>query len=90
MKDLNHENLNTFIGVCFHGPTIYVLTVYCSRGSLEDILEQDEIKLDWMFKTSLIQDLTNVSVVWSYFMCTSHSKSIIMVKSSELRKGMET
>ena len=27
----------------------------------QDILENDEIKLDWMFKSSLISDLCNVS-----------------------------
>ena len=28
----------------------------------QDILENDDIKLDWLFKSSLISDLANVSV----------------------------
>jgi len=34
---------------------------YCSRGSLEDVLVQDEIKLDWSFRLSLLTDLVRVS-----------------------------
>jgi len=29
---------------------------------LQDILKDDEIKLDWFFKMSLIHDIVNVSV----------------------------
>ena len=29
---------------------------------LQDIIEDDEIKLDWFFKASMINDLVNVSV----------------------------
>ena len=60
MKELTHENLNPFLGVCFNGSKIYILSAYCQRGSLQDILNQDEVKLDWMFKGSLIQDLVHV------------------------------
>jgi len=28
---------------------------------LQDIIEDDEIKLDWLFKASLVYDLANVS-----------------------------
>ena len=31
----------------------------------QDILEKEDIKLDWMFKVSLMSDLTNVSSRWS-------------------------
>ena len=30
--------------------------------ALQDIIEDDEIKLDWFFKASMINDLVNVSV----------------------------
>ena len=29
---------------------------------MQDVIEEDEIKLDWFFKASLINDLVNVSV----------------------------
>jgi len=31
------------------------------RVVLQDIIEDDEIKLDWFFKASMISDLVNVS-----------------------------
>ena len=64
MKDISHENLNGFVGACVHTPDIYILTHYCPKGSLMDILEHDEIKLDWSFKSSLIHDLANVSLAF--------------------------
>ncbi|ELU14714.1 hypothetical protein CAPTEDRAFT_158426 [Capitella teleta] len=59
MREMNHENTNAFVGACIDQPDICTLTVYCPKGSLQDILENDDIQLDWMFKMSLIQDLVN-------------------------------
>ncbi|XP_076640642.1 retinal guanylyl cyclase 2 isoform X3 [Halictus rubicundus] len=57
MHGLRHENLNPLIG-CLNEPTRPCLVYeYCSRGSLEDVLVQDEIKLDWSFRLSLLTDL---------------------------------
>ncbi|XP_043477214.1 retinal guanylyl cyclase 2-like isoform X1 [Leptopilina heterotoma] len=54
---LRHENLNPLIG-CLNEPTRPCLvSEFCSRGSLEDVLVQDEIKLDWSFRLSLLTDL---------------------------------
>ncbi|KAL3875928.1 hypothetical protein ACJMK2_033832 [Sinanodonta woodiana] len=56
-KELNHDNINRFIGACMEPPHIYILTQYCQRGSLEDILQNDDIHLDDMFVASLVSDL---------------------------------
>ncbi|KAH9525533.1 Nitrogen permease reactivator protein [Bulinus truncatus] len=59
VKELSHDNINQFIGACV-SPTpgaTYVLFRYCSKGSLQDVLENDDIKLDWMFKLSFALDL---------------------------------
>ncbi|XP_032677580.1 retinal guanylyl cyclase 2 isoform X2 [Odontomachus brunneus] len=57
IQGLRHENLNPLIG-CLNEPTRPCLvSEYCSRGSLEDVLVQDEIKLDWSFRLSLLTDL---------------------------------
>lgn len=37
-----------------------VVSEHCTRGSLHDLLAQREIKLDWMFKSSLLLDLIKV------------------------------
>ncbi len=63
MREMSHENVNAFVGACVDPPHICVVSQYCPKGSLQDILENDDINLDWMFKSSLISDLCNVSIL---------------------------
>lgn len=35
MKDINHQNVNTFVGACVNPGQICVLTQYCNKGSLQ-------------------------------------------------------
>ncbi|XP_069134312.1 atrial natriuretic peptide receptor 1-like [Argopecten irradians] len=56
MKEMTHDNINPFIGACIDPPNVCVLFQYCSKGSLQDVLLNDDIKLDWTFKMSLISD----------------------------------
>ena len=51
-----------FTGVCLDPGHEYILTEYCQKGSLQDILENDQIDLDAMFKHSLVLDIIKVSV----------------------------
>ncbi|NXM78023.1 GUC2F cyclase, partial [Serilophus lunatus] len=57
MKDLRHENVNLFLGFFSDCGIFAIVTEYCSRGSLEDLLRNKDMKLDWMFKSSLVMDL---------------------------------
>uniref|UniRef100_A0A8C3TYU9 Guanylate cyclase n=1 Tax=Catharus ustulatus TaxID=91951 RepID=A0A8C3TYU9_CATUS len=57
MKDLHHENVNLFLGFFSDCGIFAIVTEYCSRGSLEDLLRNEDMKLDWMFKSSLVMDL---------------------------------
>jgi serine/threonine protein kinase len=57
MKDLRHENLNPFIGACVEPQRICIVSEYCTRGSLKDILNNDDVTLDNMFIASLIFDI---------------------------------
>ncbi|XP_021924230.1 retinal guanylyl cyclase 1 isoform X2 [Zootermopsis nevadensis] len=54
---LRHENLNVMIGCLTDANRPALVLEWCSRGSLEDVLVQDEIKLDWSFRLSLLTDL---------------------------------
>ncbi|XP_050035632.3 atrial natriuretic peptide receptor 1-like [Dermacentor andersoni] len=57
IHDLTHENLVRFVGLCLEEPNVSIITELCTRGSLRDMLENEEINIDWMFKCSMITDI---------------------------------
>jgi len=61
MKDIQHDHLVRFYG-CVIDSVPCILTEYCPKGSLQDILENHEINLDWMFKLSLMHDIVKVRI----------------------------
>ncbi|XP_018348544.1 PREDICTED: atrial natriuretic peptide receptor 1-like isoform X2 [Trachymyrmex septentrionalis] len=56
-RDLQHDHLVRFYGACLEPPHCCLLTEYCPKGSLQDILENEQIKLDRVFRGSLIHDI---------------------------------
>lgn len=60
MKDLHHDHLVRFYGACIDPPECCFLTEYCPKGSLQDILENEQFKLDWMFRYSIMHDIVKV------------------------------
>uniref|UniRef100_A0A665UT38 Guanylate cyclase n=1 Tax=Echeneis naucrates TaxID=173247 RepID=A0A665UT38_ECHNA len=52
-----NENVNPFLGFFSDCSMFAVVTEHCSRGSLQDLLRNEDVKLDWMFKSSLVLDL---------------------------------
>ncbi|KAA0702098.1 Retinal guanylyl cyclase 2 [Triplophysa tibetana] len=57
MKDLRNENVNPFLGFFNDCEMFAIVTEHCSRGSLHDLIRNEDVKLDWMFKSSLVLDL---------------------------------
>lgn len=60
MHALAHDNVNAFIGICIDLPAAgeaYVLMSYATRGSLADVLADEELKLTHDFKLSIINDI---------------------------------
>ncbi|CAG9584367.1 unnamed protein product [Danaus chrysippus] len=57
MRELRHENLTPFVGVCVETGVACVVTAYCSRGSLATVLADRDLHLDDMFVASLVADL---------------------------------
>uniref|UniRef100_A0A672RRK7 Guanylate cyclase n=1 Tax=Sinocyclocheilus grahami TaxID=75366 RepID=A0A672RRK7_SINGR len=57
LRDMHHENLNLFLGLFLDTGIFGIVTEHCTRGSLEDLLNNEEMRLDWMFKSSLLLDL---------------------------------
>ncbi|CAO2622838.1 Retinal guanylyl cyclase 2 [Lemmus lemmus] len=46
MKDLRHENVNPLLGFFYGSGVFAIVTEFCSRRSLQDILTNDDTKLD--------------------------------------------
>lgn len=61
LRELRHDNVNSFIGACVEPMRILLVTDYCAKGSLYDIIENEDIKLDDLFIASLIHDLIKVN-----------------------------
>ncbi|XP_037032480.1 guanylate cyclase 32E isoform X2 [Bradysia coprophila] len=57
LRDLRHDNICAFIGACTDPPNICIVTEYCTRGSLKDVLENEDVKLDNMFTASMVADI---------------------------------
>ncbi|XP_043577855.1 receptor-type guanylate cyclase Gyc76C-like isoform X1 [Bombus pyrosoma] len=57
LREIRHGNLNSFVGACVEPMRILLITDYCAKGSLYDIIENEDIKLDDMFIASLVHDL---------------------------------
>ncbi|XP_034091095.1 atrial natriuretic peptide receptor 2 isoform X2 [Gymnodraco acuticeps] len=77
MRDVQFNHLTRFIGACIDPPNICIVTEYCPRGSLQDILENESINLDWMFRYSLINDIVKGMNYLhnSYISCHGNLKS---------------
>ena len=74
LRELRHDNVNSFIGACVEPMRILLVTDYCAKGSLYDIIENEDIKLDDLFIASLIHDLIKVTkIIFNFFMleCSS-------------------
>ena len=71
---MSNDHICRFIGACLDHP--YVVYEYCPKGSLEDVLAKEQIKLDWMFKYSLMQDICRVNYVLLLFFLQDKSKSV--------------
>ncbi|PSN36852.1 Guanylate cyclase 32E [Blattella germanica] len=57
IREVRHENLIPFIGACVDHGNLSILTAYCARGSLEDVLANKDLHLDNMFVSSLVSDI---------------------------------
>ncbi|XP_072174024.1 atrial natriuretic peptide receptor 1-like [Diadema setosum] len=71
VRDLQHDHVIKFIGACIDAPNISIMTEYCPKGSLQDILENESIELDELFKYSLMYDIVKGMIyLHSSVICT--------------------
>ncbi len=57
MRDTTHDNVNKFIGICPQSPNVCYLMAFASRGTLQDIIMDDDTSLSNDFKVSFILDI---------------------------------
>ncbi|XP_063312620.1 atrial natriuretic peptide receptor 1-like [Pelobates fuscus] len=57
IRELDHPNLCKFIGGCTDVPNVAIITEYCNKGSLNDVLLNEDIPLNWGFRFSFANDI---------------------------------
>ncbi|XP_036114120.1 guanylate cyclase D-like [Molossus molossus] len=57
MRELQHENVAACLGFLVAPGVRALVLEHCARGSLEDLLQNEALRLDWTFKASLLLDL---------------------------------
>ncbi|XP_070688305.1 atrial natriuretic peptide receptor 2-like [Pempheris klunzingeri] len=58
VRQLDHPNLCKFIGGSIEVPYVSIITEYCPKGSLSDVLLNDDIPINWGFRLSFATDIT--------------------------------
>ncbi|XDV22230.1 hypothetical protein PO909_027173 [Leuciscus waleckii] len=57
VRELDHPNLSKFIGGCIEVPFVSIITEYCPKGSLADVLLNEDIPINWGFRLSFATDI---------------------------------
>ncbi|KAM8900046.1 atrial natriuretic peptide receptor 1 isoform 2-T2 [Spinachia spinachia] len=53
VRELDHPNLCKFVGGCVEVPDVAIVTEYCPKGSLNDVLLNEDVPLNWGFRCAL-------------------------------------
>ncbi|XP_052716060.1 atrial natriuretic peptide receptor 1-like isoform X1 [Crassostrea angulata] len=56
IRELDHLNVAKVFGFCMDSLKFVVVAEYCSKGSLMDILENEDINMNWDFRCCLLWD----------------------------------
>ncbi|XP_068569232.1 atrial natriuretic peptide receptor 1-like [Cebidichthys violaceus] len=77
VRELDHPNLCKFIGGCVEVPDVAIVTEYCPKGSLNDVLLNEEIPLNWGFRFSFATDIARgTSYLHQHKICHGRLKSL--------------
>ncbi|KAH7718579.1 RGC/RGC protein kinase [Aphelenchoides avenae] len=59
MKQMVHDNLNPFLGMSFNEKEeMLLLWKFCSRGTVQDIIYNEDVMLDSKFHAAFVRDIT--------------------------------
>nr|CDJ83893.1 Extracellular ligand-binding receptor and Serine threonine protein kinase-related and Adenylyl cyclase class-3 4 guanylyl cyclase domain containing protein [Haemonchus contortus] len=59
LREMEHDNVNRFLGLCLDGPQLLSIWKHCSRGSLNDVITTGSTPMDSVFIFSLIRDIAH-------------------------------
>ncbi|XP_068616036.1 atrial natriuretic peptide receptor 2-like [Brachionichthys hirsutus] len=57
VRQFDHPNLCKFIGGSIEVPAVSIITEYCPKGSLSDVLLNGDIPINWGFRLSFATDI---------------------------------
>ncbi|OQV12254.1 Atrial natriuretic peptide receptor 1 [Hypsibius exemplaris] len=59
LKGVDDANLQHFIGIAVSANDVceFIVAELCTKGTLSDTLDNEMVKLDWLFKNSMIRDI---------------------------------
>uniref|UniRef100_A0A3B3TD00 Guanylate cyclase n=1 Tax=Paramormyrops kingsleyae TaxID=1676925 RepID=A0A3B3TD00_9TELE len=76
VRELDHPNLCKFFGGCVEVPNVAIITEYCPKGSLNDVLLNEEIPLNWGFRFSFAMDIARaMAYLHQHRICHGRLKS---------------
>ncbi|MBN3306142.1 ANPRB protein, partial [Amia calva] len=77
IRELDHPNLCKFFGGCLEVPNVAIVTEYCPKGSLNDVLLNEDIPLNWGFRFSFATDIARgMSYLHQHKICHGRLKSM--------------
>ncbi|KAG0269181.1 hypothetical protein DFQ27_004577 [Actinomortierella ambigua] len=56
--ELRHPKLIELIGVCLQPPDVCIVSEYCSKGTLTEVLANPDLNFNWLFKLSFMSDIS--------------------------------
>ncbi|TRY96945.1 hypothetical protein DNTS_014289, partial [Danionella cerebrum] len=59
VRELDHPNLSKFIGGCIEVPFVSIITEYCPKGSLSEVLLNEDVPINWGFRKEDFEDMSN-------------------------------
>ncbi len=57
MLEITHDNISKFVGICLEPGHVSIFMAWESRGSLWNIIEDEQIEFDLDFKSSILTDI---------------------------------
>ncbi|KAK5977596.1 hypothetical protein GCK32_006900, partial [Trichostrongylus colubriformis] len=86
MRELEHDNINRFLGQCLDGPQMLSIWKYCSRGSVNDVIANGSVAMDQVFVFSLLRDIAEYHGLLTSKSCLVDDRWLAKISDYGFRK----